>query len=140
MSEQTIRILLIEDNPGDRRLIEEAFKEVSDTPVEIEWTDRLSSGIDIIQGKFIDAVLLDLSLPDSTGLDTFKTLHEKIPSIPIVVLTGLDNKEMATNAVKAGAQDYLLKGNLSGNLLLQAVRYAIERYSLIQNLKASKEY
>ncbi|MFH1092554.1 MAG: PAS domain S-box protein [Candidatus Omnitrophota bacterium] len=140
MSEKTIKVLLIEDNPEDKRLIEEAFKKVPDTPVVIEWAGCLAEGIEIISKSQIDAVLLDLSLPDSTGLDTFNRLYEKAFSIPILVLTGLDNKEMAAAAVKAGAQDYLVKGDLNGNLLVNALRYGIERYHLIQDFKKRKEY
>lgn len=140
MNEQPMHILLIEDNPGDRRLIEEALKDVPNTPIIFNSADRLSSGIEILKEKSIDAILLDLSLPDSTGLDTFNRLHSEVSFTPIVVLTGLDNKDMATNAVKAGAQDYLVKGDLSGELLLKALRYGIERCHLVQDLKKSKDY
>lgn len=140
MAENPIKVLLIEDNPGDQRLLEEALKEAGDVQIQLEWADRLSSGIALLKNKPIDVVLLDLSLPDSTGIDTFNSVHKEVPRIPIVVLTGLNSEEIATKAVKAGAQDYLVKGNLSGSLLVRTLRYSIERSNLIQDLRKSKEY
>jgi len=135
-----MRVLLIEDNPGDKRLLQEALKEIENVQIELEWADRLSKGIELLENKTFDAILLDLSLPDSTGIDTFNSIHKKAPLIPILVLTGLNSEEIATKAVKAGAQDYLVKGNFSGSLLVRALRYSIERTKLIQDLRKSKEY
>jgi DNA-binding NtrC family response regulator len=75
----------------------------------------------------IDIVLLDLSLPDSLGLDTFTRVYDKAPCLPIIVLTGLDDEELAAKAVREGAQDYIIKGQVDSNLLARAIRYAIER-------------
>lgn len=81
--------------------------------------------------------MLDLSLPDSTGLDTFIRLYMQAPDVPIVVLTGLDDEATATQAVQAGAQDYLVKGHVSGDLLVRAMRYAIERHRLLMQLRVA---
>ena len=122
-----IKVLLIEDNPGDARLIREVLAQVEGMSFDLEWADRLSMGMNRLGGGGIDVVLLDLSLPDSYGLDTFTKMHIQAPGVPIIVLTGLDDQEVALNAVRGGAQDYLIKGQLDGNLLARAMRYAIER-------------
>ncbi len=85
-------------------------------------------------------VLLDLSLPDSEGLDSIVRVHEKVPEIPIVILTGQDDEQLALKAVRAGAQDYLVKGQGDGNLLLRAMRYAIERKRIEEALQQREEH
>ena len=121
------RVLLIEDNPGDARLISEMLAEVRSAAFDLEWADDLSTGLERLATGGIDAVLLDLSLPDSQGLDTFVKTHIHAPQVPIIVLSGLDDEELAGKAVREGAQDYLVKGNVDTNLLVRALRYAIER-------------
>ncbi len=127
MVDRQIKILLIEDNPGDTRLIEEMLSEVSGTLFDVENADRLSDGLTRIQKGGIDAVLLDLGLPDSAGLDTFEKVHDQAPELPIVMLTGLDDTELALEGMRMGAQDYLVKGRADGDLLARTLRYAIER-------------
>ncbi len=122
-----VKVLIIEDNPGDARLMGEMLAEVKGTEFDLEWLDRLSTGLERLAGGGIDVALLDLSLPDSQGLDTFVKAHEQAPGVPIIVLTGLDDEELAVKAVRQGAQDYLVKGQVDNNLLVRAVRYAIER-------------
>jgi CheY-like chemotaxis protein/MinD-like ATPase involved in chromosome partitioning or flagellar assembly len=130
---QNLRILLIEDNPGDARLIHEALPPPGD--VALEWVDRLAAGLDRIQAGAYDAVLLDLSLPDSRGFETFERLRQRAPRLPVVVLTGLDDEELALRAVRAGAQDYLVKGVLKPGALLRILRFAIERNKVLGRVR-----
>ncbi len=123
----TIRVLLIEDNPGDSRLIREMIVDAGDSFVQLECVDRLGTGLERLAMGGFDALLLDLSLPDSQGLATFSTAYTRAPGIATIVLTGLDDEELAVKAVRAGAQDYLVKGQVDGNLLVRSLRYAIER-------------
>ena len=105
----------------------------------MEWVDRLSTGLKHLAAGDIDCVLLDLFLPDTQGLDTFATMHAKAPQVPIIVLTGLDDERVALAAVRMGAQDFLVKGQVNGNLLLRAIRYAIERMRVEKALRESEE-
>ncbi len=130
MSANPIKILLIEDNPADARLIRENLHDVTDdndVAFNLIWKDRLSSGLDILKQGDVDAVLLDLNLPDSDGFGTFLRLQEKIANKPIIVLTGLIDREMAIRAVREGAQDYLVKGEVDGRLISRSIHYSIER-------------
>ncbi len=122
-----IRILLIEDNPGDARLIRGSLVEAASDAFEVTWADRLTRGLEHLVPGDVDVVLLDLSLPDSQGLDTVAKVIEHAPWAPIIVLTGLDDKALALEAVRRGAQDYLIKGQADGELLARASRYAVER-------------
>ncbi|MEA3488381.1 MAG: histidine kinase dimerization/phosphoacceptor domain -containing protein [Euryarchaeota archaeon] len=122
-----IKVLLVEDNSGDARLIQEMLSEAGDSVFALEQADRLSTGLERLAAADINAVLLDLGLPDSSGLDTFITVHAQVPDVPIVMLTGLDDAELAIAAVQEGAQDYLPKNKLDSELLVRTIRYAIER-------------
>jgi two-component system cell cycle sensor histidine kinase/response regulator CckA len=122
-----MHVLLIEDNEDDACLIGEMLTERIAADIELEWTDRLESGLmRVTEGK-VDVVLLDLSLPDSHGLETLDRIQVRAPDLPIIVLTHLDDEVMAVQAVRKGAQDYLVKGRSDGLLLVRAIRYAIER-------------
>ncbi|HEY9846910.1 MAG TPA: response regulator, partial [Candidatus Caenarcaniphilales bacterium] len=125
--EPQLKVLLVEDNPGDVRLLEALLAEVTSVPLELTQVEQLShAGQRLSQGSF-DVVLLDLSLPDSQGLETFIKLQSQFRNVPVVVLTGLDDEMLALKAVQAGAQDYLSKGQVTGELLVRSMRYAIER-------------
>jgi signal transduction histidine kinase/DNA-binding response OmpR family regulator len=124
---ETIRVLLIEDNPGDARFIREMLAEVETPPFDLEHADRLSSGLERLAAGGIDVILLDLLLPESQGLATFRQVYAQAPEVPIVVLTILGSEALALQTVHEGAQDYLVKGQVDGNLLARAMRYAIER-------------
>jgi serine phosphatase RsbU (regulator of sigma subunit) len=124
---KTIKVLLIEDNRGDVRLIQEFLGEVSGLHFELESADRLAAGLARLGKGGIDIVLLDLSLPDSEGLDTFLRVHSVVPRVPIVLLSGLNAETLAIKAVQKGAQDYLVKGHMDASQLVRAIRYAIER-------------
>ena len=131
-----LHVLLVEDHPGDARLIREALAEVQATRFEIERVDRLASTLERLAKGGIDIVLLDLSLPDSQGFDTFVKVHAHTPRVPIVVLSGLDDEMVAMRAVQEGAQDYLVKGQVDSNVLVRALRYAITRQQLQEELRA----
>ena len=127
MSDKPIRVLLVEDNLGDVRLIREALGSIDPMSIELLHTDSLAASL---AQDNVDAVLLDLSLPDSQGLETLIKMHAQMPDAPIVVLTGLEDETLAIRAVHVGAQDYLIKGQTDGHLLRHALRYAIERQRL----------
>ena len=135
MNALPLKVLLIEDNPADARMIHEMLKGLRDGVLELETADRLSTGIETLARGGRDVVLLDLSLPDSQGFDTFLKLREKAGSVPVVLLTGLDDEALAVRAVHEGAQDYLIKGQVDGHLLSRALRYAIERNKLMRELQ-----
>ncbi|MBC8264007.1 MAG: PAS domain S-box protein [Anaerolineales bacterium] len=140
MNDKHIRALLIEDNPGDARLIREMLKEAGAAQFELACADRLSTGLERLAERDIDVVLLDLGLPDSQGLDTLGRVLAEPPGAPvIVVLTGLDDEALAIQAVRVGAQDYLVKGQVDGNLLGRAMRYAIERQRAEEVLRESED-
>ncbi len=123
----TIKALLVEDNDGDVRIVKEVVAEAEDCRVELTHTSRLKDAVKRLRTERFDVLLLDLSLPDSQGLHTFDQAHEAAGSLPILVLTGLDDEVMALSALHRGAQDYLVKGQLDGNRLLRTIRYAVAR-------------
>lgn len=133
-SPQRIRALLIEDNSDDAVLIELMLREVDRNSFELRRAVRLEDGLQELGKGGIDIVLSDLFLPDSQGMDTFLRLHSRVPHIPIIVLSGLDDTRLALNAVHLGAQDYLVKGQVDGQLLARAMRYAIERKRMSEQL------
>jgi diguanylate cyclase (GGDEF)-like protein len=120
-------VLLIEDNPGDARLIREMIEEDPGAPFELRCAERLAQGLEQLSKGGTGLVLLDLSLPDSMGLETFAKVYAHSPTVPIIVLTGNDDQKVALSAVKGGAQDYLVKGRLDRELLLRSMQYSIER-------------
>ena len=126
MSEM-LHILMVEDNPADVDLIRELLPDTGAVGFQIESVSRLSEALSRLKNEGVDLVLLDLGLPDSQGLETFRKLLEAAPHIAVIILTGNDDQEMAVAAVREGAQDYLVKGQVGGNLLSRATRYAVER-------------
>jgi two-component system cell cycle response regulator len=136
MENGKIRVLLVEDNPGDARLIREALSEASGTGFDLTWVDSLAKAAECLAGEEMNAILLDLSLPDSAGLETVSKLLSSAPETPIVVLTGYNDESLAVAAVHAGAQDYLVKGGVESNLLARSLRYAIERHQLAMMLRS----
>jgi diguanylate cyclase (GGDEF)-like protein len=134
MNGNPINIMLLEDNHADARLICELLKDVKGTTYQIAHVDRVSKLQEHLKHEAIDVVLLDLNLPDCSGLDTLKLVDGLAKRVPIIVLTGLDDDVTALAAVQAGAQDFLVKGQVDGNLLWRSMRYAIERKQLEQRL------
>ena len=137
---QPITVLLVEDNPGDARLILELLGEVQAQAFDLERVDRLDDALARLAHSGVDVVLLDLGLPDSQGLDTFVRARRGAPNEPIVVISGLDDEQLALEAVRSGAQDYLVKGRIEGQLLARVLRYAIERKRAEEALRASEAY
>jgi two-component system cell cycle sensor histidine kinase/response regulator CckA len=135
----TIRVLLVEDNPGDARLIIEMLRDVSESEFALERVDRLLPALERLSGAGADVILLDLGLPDSSGLDTFERIRHGTTNEPIVVISGLNDERVALEAVRAGAQDYLVKGRIEGQLLARVIRYAIERKHAIEALREREE-
>jgi len=127
MNQKPIKVLLIEDNPGDARLLSETLVDVHTALFELEWVDRLSRGLERLRGDPVDVVLLDLNLPDGAGLNTFTSVRNSAPDVPIVILSGMADEKMAVRTVREGAQDYIVKGNIDGHLLERSIHYAIER-------------
>jgi diguanylate cyclase (GGDEF)-like protein/PAS domain S-box-containing protein len=127
MIDHSVEILLIEDNPGDARQVQEILSDMPGFAYRFEWAHRLSSGMAHLESNHTDVVLLDLNLADSTGYETYKRLHERFPDMPVILLTGLEDEQLGLRAVRDGAQDYLAKSNLEGNLLTRTIRYAMER-------------
>lgn len=132
---EVISVLLVEDNNGDARLVQEALTESSRVAFRIERSDRLSAATARLGKEVFDVILLDLTLPDSWGLDTFLKVREVAPQTPVMVLTGHDDETLGMMAVQQGAQEYLVKGQASGPLIVRCLRYAIERHRLQENLR-----
>jgi two-component system cell cycle sensor histidine kinase/response regulator CckA len=135
-----IRVLLVEDNPGDARLFTELLRDAGASRLSMVHVDRLAVALDRLNRDPFDVMLLDLSLPDANGLDTLVRAHAQAPKIPIVVLTGHDDEALAVRAVRAGAQDYLVKGHVDGELLVRSIRYASERGRAIEALERREEH
>jgi two-component system cell cycle sensor histidine kinase/response regulator CckA len=127
MKYEPIRILLVEDNYGDAGLVKEMLAETSAFQFELVHSDRLSEAKEILGRRSFDVILLDLSLPDGQGLDTVIQTRAATKKVPIVVMSGLVDVDLAIKALQEGAQDYLVKGQVDSNLLSRSVRYAIER-------------
>lgn len=135
MDKPAVRVLLIEDDPGDVRLMELALKEAKRASFVLESADTLEAGFERLEREETDVVLLDLSLPDSFGLQTFRTLQERWPQVPVVVLSGDDDESVATAAVGEGAQDFLVKGRTDGDGVARAIRYAIDRHRMLEQVR-----
>ena len=132
-----MKVLLVEDNPGDARLLKEFLKLGPEEFVVVSETNLASAFLQL-ESEHFDVVLLDLNLPDSNGLDTVKQVCRKVPDIPVVILTGLNDDEVATQAVQAGAQDYLVKGEFDEMLLARTLRYSVERKQVSEQLKETQ--
>lgn len=130
----TLHIVLIEDDYGDAELVRAYLEEGADHPFALEHAPLLAEGVDILDRSAADVALLDLNLPDSTGLSTFTTLRARFPDIPIIVLSGLDDREISTMAVREGAQDFIVKGGFDGRGLFRSIHHAIERHQLYRKL------
>jgi hypothetical protein len=134
-----MKILLVEDNPGDVRLLQEFLWDVTSVKLQLKQAQELEEALNFLEKERFDVILLDLLLPDSEGLETFLKIHHQAPAIPIIVLTGFDDDTLATRAMQEGAQDYLVKGQVNGDLLVRSMRYAIERQRTEEALRQSEE-
>jgi two-component system, NarL family, sensor histidine kinase UhpB len=138
-SEEVIKILFVEDNPGDVVIIKEMLKEIDDIHFEVTTADNLKEGINHLINEDFDILLLDLNLPDSEGIQTFITINQNARDLPIIILTGLSDEEFAITSVGKGAQDYLVKGQTDGQLLAKSIKYSIERKRIEKELRSSEE-
>ncbi len=127
MNGTPIRVLLVEDDAVDARLFQAMLIQEANKEFQMARVGRLSEAVESLTGQGYDLVVSDLGLPDSQGLPTFLGLKAQAPNLPIVVLSGLEDEDMAVKAVQLGAQDYLVKCQVSGPLLARSLRYAIER-------------
>lgn len=138
METKAITALLIEDNPDDAVLIERYLNASRKIKYHVIHVERLAAGLDSLKRFLFDIILLDLVLPDGPmGIKTFETVYAQAAHIPIIVLTGHDDDDLAVEAVHKGAQDYLVKGLVTGPALGRAIRYAIERKKLLTQLEDS---
>ena len=138
MKTQRLQILIVEDNTGDFLLIQQMLNEIRDFSKEIIHVTSLQDAIDAVNTRVPDVILLDLSLPDSYGFDSFVRLNSVNPAIPILILSGLNDTKFAHEAVKNGAQDYLVKGEFEEKLLAKSVLYSIERKSSMELIRQSQ--
>ena len=132
---ERISVLLVEDNNGDARIVQEALSESPRVHYRIERADRLTAALARLAKEPFDMILLDLTLPDGWGLDTFLRVRDAAPQTPIMVLTGLDDETLGIMAVQQGAQEYLVKGQASGALIVRCLRYALQRHRMQEDLR-----
>jgi len=138
LTTRALRILLIEDNPGDARLTQLLLEEASDFAFEMTHVTSFEQGMAAVGDGIFDIALVDLSLGDSHGIDTVRHMHRRAPLMPMIVLSGLEDETMAMAALQEGAQDYLVKGQGDGNLIKRAIRYAMERKRVEAQLVETK--
>ncbi|MCB0211031.1 MAG: response regulator [Anaerolineae bacterium] len=122
-----LKILAVEDNPGDYTLLELSLKRSNYLAPHLIWVKSLNGALNQLQSQKVDIILLDLSLPDAWGIDAIKQLNSHASDIPIIVLTGNEDESIAIEAIEAGAQDYLVKGEFNSTLTMRAIRYAVAR-------------
>lgn len=139
LPQRKVEILLVEDSLSDVLLVEEALSDVADFEPRLTHAELLSAALAELQTRPCDVVLLDLGLPDSRGLNTFRAFRRQAPDVPVLVLTGLDDLSVGLRAIREGAQDYLLKKEIGTSLLTRAIRYAMERHRVAAALSASEE-
>jgi diguanylate cyclase (GGDEF)-like protein/PAS domain S-box-containing protein len=135
----TTRLLLIEDNPGDARLIREMLNEQNSHGTDLTHVQGMREAEENLAESAVDIILLDLGLTDAQGLDAVRRAHAAAPRVPLVVLTGMDDERLASQALQEGAEDYLIKGEIEPRGLIRAIRYAIERKSMEEALFVEKE-
>src|SRR5262245_21662353 len=139
MTQQRVAILLVEDNPSDVRLLHELLAEargIAFTPVQVA---QLGEALERLAHEHFEVILLDLFLPDSQGLETVRRVQAQAAAVPVVVLTGLADEELALQALHEGAQDYLVKGQMDSPTLVRALRYAMERKGAEQALREREQ-
>ncbi len=137
MEAGTIKVLLIEDNQEDLTLVKEELS--SEISYDIVVAENLFDGLAELKKNKPDVVLLDLALPDSNGMDSFIKFYENVIDVPIVILSGSKDEKLALSAIKLGAQDYLIKGEINNKILLKTIKFAIERYKIYRELEGCKK-
>jgi two-component system cell cycle response regulator len=136
MDEKPVNVLLVEDSPTDALLLREALTDERRAQFRTAHAETLADALRTLQQQDFDLILLDLGLPDSQGLETFARVHDHVPQIPIIVLTGLDDDTLAIQAVKDGAQDFLTKGRVDRYWLVRNIRHALERHQMYLEVHA----
>ncbi len=139
MSNVPIHVLLVEDNPADVYLLQKFLVKIEKGEFELVRVEQLNEAIACLHERHFDVILLDLSLPDSQGLETVKQIRAHTHDSPIVVLTGLDDEDIAVDALREGAQDYLVKGDIRPHSLGRAIHYAIQRQQILDRLQQVNE-
>jgi signal transduction histidine kinase/DNA-binding NarL/FixJ family response regulator len=139
VSQQPLRLLLLEDNAGDARLVQGAIDEHATGEFSVVWVERLSQALQRLDAERFDVVLCDLGLPDSTGLATAEAIAAHAPAMPLVLLTGSHDQDLGRDAIQRGAQDYLVKDEVRGPVIVRTLRYAMERKRLESGLRAANE-
>lgn len=135
MNGDLLKILMIEDSPEFVLLMTRALKQAGAEAVEVFPAESLESGLRQLQALRFDAIVLDLFLPDSAGLESIPVLQRQAPDTPVVVMSAQDDPELAIQALRLGAQDYLVKGKVNGQLLVRSLRYAISRQQMVDTLR-----
>jgi len=131
-----IKVLLVEDDPNDAEILRRSLRHIKNITIKVQWSQDLSSALESLASETPDVVITDLGLPESGGgIDSFLKLHARYPRVPVIVLTGLSDEKLAIEAVRGGAQDYLVKGTIDSATLLKVIRYAIERQRLLTELE-----
>ena len=142
-TENALAVLLVEDNPGDAKLVQHHLRQGSFPGVPerqaITHVESLEAALEAVDSSF-DVILLDLGLPECAGVETLDSFLPEASDVPVIVLTGLDDKETAVEAIQRGAQDYLPKDDLSTGMLMRAIRYAIERQLLARKLQNALDH
>lgn len=138
MAQEHIKVLLIEDDPGDVRLIWEILSEIRSSPFYLSVADSLLKGLKEIEKEIPDIILLDLNLKDSNGIYTLNRVRDKAKTVPIVIITGMDDESTAIQSLKEGAQEYLVKGRTDSDLLKKALIYSMERFKLFLEIEEKK--
>ncbi|MCF7918553.1 MAG: response regulator [Candidatus Cloacimonetes bacterium] len=136
--EKNMEILLIEDNPGDVRLIEEMLKDARNILIKITNSIRLDEALKLLDRETFDMVLLDLGLPDCQGLETYRQVSAHAQKFPIVILSGLTDEDVALKAIQEGAQEYILKGEMTSSSLSRLIKYSVERKLICEALRESE--
>src|SRR5437899_2875636 len=136
LEDRPIEVLNFEDDPADALIVTRALQNVFLMRFRITTVQRLTQGLELLAEKHFDVALLDLSLPDSNGVATFERLRTEAPELPLIVLTGNEDDRLAVQILRKGAQDYLLKDQIPGQLLAKAIRYAIDRHRVRMELNS----
>ena len=136
---KSLEILMVEDNRADAMLLREMLLNIDPEAFEVSWDDRVGKALNRLKPYSFDAILLDLTLPDSQGLATLELVQNAAKGIPLIVMTGIEDEELAIRAIRQGAQDYLVKGRSDGRGIARAIRYAVDRKKAEEAIRASEE-
>jgi len=140
MTSRPIKVMLVEDDEGDYVIVRDRLASAGDQAFDLKWFDRLDPALRYLAEGQVDVILLDLSIADTDGLETFNLVRLRAPHLPIIMLTRVFDEAGSVRAVKEGAQDYLVKGEIRGDQLLRAIRYAIERKRSQETLVRYREH